>query len=129
MGVFAALGGFYATTWISAEIYCSQGLRSEATLEGSLRKLEIATRLFPLDHDIRRAAASGMIILDERAPPRLALAIVERALADDPYAADLLTKLVGLKMQVGDATGAAKAFIRLARIVPNAPQVRAVLAN
>lgn len=83
--------------------------------------------MFPLNRTI--AVWPGYVAAAYDLPPGLALALIDRALARDPFAADLVTARLRVHLAAGDHAGATATFARLKRLAPRSALVRSVCAR
>lgn len=95
---------------MTGEAYYAAGAR-----HGRIDWLVKASAVFPFERNVREGPAHISMIAG--APPEFAIPALESALKVNPFSADLLWATTQYKARVGDAKGAADAFVRLRSIV------------
>jgi hypothetical protein len=84
------IGGImYGSAWILAEYLIARSSPTPARPVFNLPGFHTATRIFPLDFNVRTNAAFQMIRLANVLPPDEVIREIDRALEHDPYAYDL----------------------------------------
>ena len=77
-----------------------------------------------MNRPVRQGPAYAMLIFGRLAPPAMALPVIERGIADDPGAADLLVAKSVFALELGDDRAGEAAFRALARLAPRSFPVR-----
>lgn len=119
-------GTGYATFSLVGEVLYSYGFRFAPDYRRSFLALDLASRLWPLQHYIARGPAEAVMMLDKHVEPNAAVQIMIRALKDDPYSADLLAGVAVQSMRADLPQTASIAFNRLKALAPNSQPVRCV---
>lgn len=75
-----------------AQVHLARGVGYPGYPIWHVRELREAAAVFPLDHINRSSAVNVLITFfySGRIPPQMVIAAIDKELADDPYAADLL---------------------------------------
>lgn len=87
--------------------------------------LQTAASAFPLERYIRHGPAHAVMI--SAAPAEIAIPVIEKALASNPYSADFLLALMRYHAHQNDAPKAIDAFLRLREVLPTPILARVVI--